>query len=532
MTGNDMEHSHDKYRADTILAIDAGTQSIRAALVDLAGNIVAIVKTPMRRCSSPEPGMAEHDPEYFWQMLCETCRELFAKTARAKERLLGVALTTQRGTVIDVDKHGKPLRPAIVWLDERKANAAKHIPPHLVFILKSFGLHDFFEGVVRDCEINWIRQHQPDIWTKTHKHLYLSGWLTYKLTGEYRDSSGNIVGYVPFNTRKGAWAGKHDIKQRLFPIEREKLPELLRPSEILGYVTETASSFSGIPKGIPVVAAANDKACEILGAGAVSPETACISFGTISTINTQCEKYVELRPFWPSFPAAVPGHFYTEVAVLRGAWMITWFKEEFGLQERLEAAEKGVSAEELLDILIRDIPPASLGLVLQPYWTPGPEMAKCARGSIIGFCDMHKRSHVYKAVLEGLVYALKEGAQLTERKTRAKIGNLRVSGGGSQSDSVMQICADIFNLPAQRPHSHETSILGAAIDGAVGLELHEDFPTAIREMTRAGDTFEPLAANSLIYADIYERVYLKMFKRLMPLFRELQAITGYPPPVA
>ncbi len=512
---------------ELILSIDAGTQSIRAAAVDLKGAIVAMVKTEIQLCYSSQPGWAEQQPEYYWLMLCQTCNELFRKHDAIKKSISAVAVTTQRNTLIDVDVNGKPLRPAIVWLDERKADAGNVIPWLLRPLLRLLKYDELIEGVVRDCEANWIRQNQPDVWEKTHKHLFLSGWFAFQLTGEFIDSTGNIIGYVPYDIKKSRWAtSRLDPRRRLFPIENEKLPQLCKPTEILGRVTDKAAEETGIPKGLPVVAVANDKACEILGAGCTTPETACISLGTISTINTMNDKYIELKPFWPPYPSAIPDYFYTEVPVQRGAWMITWFKEEFGLQERLESAEKGISAEQLLDKLIQDIPAASMGLILQPYWTPAPDKAKCARGSIIGFSDTHKRAHLYRAILEGLVYALKEGAQLTEKKNGVPITGLRVSGGGSQSDSVMQICADIFTLPSHRPHTHETSLVGAAIGAAVGMKYHSGFQQAVNEMTRIGKTFLPIDGNVMIYKEMYERVYLRIYDRLLPLFREIQEITS------
>ncbi|MFA6450152.1 MAG: FGGY-family carbohydrate kinase [bacterium] len=514
---------------ELILAIDAGTQSIRAAAVDLNGNIIDIVKTPLNSCNASQPGWAEQEPDYFWKTLCSSCLALFDKAPGIKSRIQGVTVTTQRSTVIDVDINGKPLRPAIVWLDERKADSENTIPAFLRPVLKLLKYDELIDVVIRDCEATWIRQNQPEIWAQTHKHLFLSGWFMFRLTGEFIDSSGNISGFVPYNIKKGQWAGRFHPSSRLFPIEPEKLPALVKPTELLGYITCKASEETGIPKGLPVIAAANDKACEIIGAGCISPETACVSFGTISTINTQNDRYVEIKPFWPPYPSAIPDCYYTEIAVMRGAWMITWFKEEFGLQERLEAAEKGVTPEQLLDRLIENVPPAAMGLMLQPYWAPSPDKAECARGSIIGFCDVHKRAHLYRAILEGLVFALKEGSQLTEKKNKTRVTGLRVSGGGSQSDSVMQICADVFAMPSQRPHTHETSVLGAAIDAAVGLKYYQDFPQAVKEMTRVGKVFEPIEKNVGIYKELYERVYLKMYKRLLPLFREIQDITGYPP---
>ena len=149
-------------------------------------------------------------------------------------------------------------------------------------------------------------------------------------------------------------------------------------------------------------------------------------------------------------------------------------------------------------------------------------------GSIIGFGDVHSRAYVYRALLEGLVYGLREGGELTQRKTKVPVTRLKVSGGGSQSDAAMQITADIFGMAAERPHTFETSALGAAIDAAVGLKLYPDFPAAVKAMTRTGRVFEPILKNHQIYDQLYKRVYLKMYERLQPLYKEIRDITGYP----
>jgi sugar (pentulose or hexulose) kinase len=164
---------------------------------------------------------------------------------------------------------------------------------------------------------------------------------------------------------------------------------------------------------------------------------------------------------------------------------------------------------------------------LQPYWAPGirvpgPE----AKGAIIGFSDVHTRAHIYRAILEGLAYALREGKERTERRSHIPITELRVSGGGSQSDAALQLTADIFGLSTARPHTYETSGLGAAIDAAVGLGLHPDFDTAIREMTRIGQTFEPDLRVHAIYNDLYHDVYKRMYGRLQPLYQAIRAVTG------
>jgi sugar (pentulose or hexulose) kinase len=168
--------------------------------------------------------------------------------------------------------------------------------------------------------------------------------------------------------------------------------------------------------------------------------------------------------------------------------------------------------------------------MLQPYWMPGvrypgPE----AKGAIVGFGEAHGRAHVYRAILEGLAYALREAADRIARRGKVPIGELRVSGGGSQSRAAVQLFADVFGLPASRPHTHEAAGLGAAIDVALGVGLHPDPATAVREMVHVAERFEPEPTAMRLYDDLYRSVYLPMYDRLRPLYREIRRITNYPP---
>ncbi len=386
------------------------------------------------------------------------------------------------------------------------------------------------EHTIRDGECNWIRQNQPEIWEKTHKYLLLSGFFSYKLCGEFVESIGSNVAYLPFDFKTQEWAKPGDMKWKMFPMDPSVLPTLFKPGDTMGSITRTASRETGIPQGLPFIAGAADKACEVLGSGCLTPDIACLSYGTTATIETTNPKYVEITPFFPPYPSAVPGAYNTEVMIYRGYWMVSWFKKEFGLREMQIAEKRKIAPEALFDELIRDIPPGSMGLTLQPFWSPGVKIpGPEAKGAIIGFGDVHTRAHIYRAILEGLAYALREGGERTQKRNGVNFSTIRVSGGGSQSRQAMQLTADIFNMPAERPHTFETSALGAAIDAAVGLKLYSDFPSAVKAMTRVEEVFNPIPANRDIYAELYEKVYLKMYQRLMPLYQRIREITNYPP---
>ena len=514
---------------DLILAIDNGTQSLKALIFDLEGQLLFKEMVPFTPYFSDQPGWAEQDPAVFWQALCQACQMLWQRKEVDKNRIAGVALTTQRATVVNVDQKGNPLRPAILWLDQRKTYGLPPVGGIWGTIFSVAGLRKTVAYLQEEAEANWIRTYQPEIWKKTHKYLLLSGYLTYRLIGEFVDSVGSQVGYIPFDYKRQRLSASWDWKWRVLPFESALLPDLKPPGQILGGITAAASEATGIPEGLPLVAAAADKACEVIGSGSLESHIGCLSYGTTATINVTHKRYIEPIPLLPAFPSAIPGYYAVEVQVYRVYWMVNWFKQEFGHPELQEAAEQGLEPEALFDRLVDDIAPGSMGLILQPYWTPGlkspgPE----AKGAVIGFGDVHTRAHLYRSILEGLAYALREGKERIERRSGTPITSLRISGGGSQSRNAMQLSADIFGLPTAKPHVYETSGLGAAIDAAVGLGLHEDFKSAVKTMTHVGEVYEPNQKNQRLYDALYHDVYKKMYKRLKPLYERIRKITGYP----
>jgi sugar (pentulose or hexulose) kinase len=518
--------------ADRVLAIDVGTQSVRAMVIDAVGGILAIAKVPIEPYVPGPPGCCEQDADLYWRAIGEACRRLWDQPEARRDALAGVALTTQRGTIVLTDEHGDPLRRAMVWLDRCRAEGLPRIGGKWGLMFRVAGVTETVATFMAESEANVIARREPETWKAIRHYLFLSGFLVHRLTGEFRDSVAAQVGYVPFDYKALAWAGSGDWKWQAVPVERDWLPELIPPGGQLGVISTAASEATGIPAGLPLIAAAGDKACEVLGSGALDPHVGAISLGTTATFNTTHRRYVEVVPVVPPYPAAVADAYSLEVQVTRGYWMIEWFRREFGAIEVARARELGVDVEPLFDELAASIPPGSMGLVLQPYWSPGVRVpGPEAKGAVIGWGDVHTRAHLYRAILEGLAYALREGMERTVKRTRVPVTEVRVSGGGSQSPAAVQLTADIFGLPAKRPHTHETSGLGAAIDAAVGLGIHPSFEAAVLAMTRVAETRDPDPAAHAIYEDLYRRVYLRLYERLKPLYEEIRRITGYPPEV-
>jgi sugar (pentulose or hexulose) kinase len=514
----------------TILSIDCGTQSLRAIIFSLKGEVLALQRISFEPYVSLNPGWAEQEPEIYWEALTAACQTLKMENPEYFSSIAGVGVTTMRDSLVNVDKDGSTLRPLMVWLDQRKAKPVYKPGIGMKLVILSIGIGDSIKKAPRDGKCNWIRQNQPEIWEKTHKFLQVSGFLNYRLTGEFKDSVASQIGHIPFDYKKQKWGNPKNLltfSVKLYTIEKEKLPKLVKPGEIIGMVSKKACEETGLPENLPVIACGSDKGCETLGMGVLTNETASLSFGTTATIQTTSKKYLEPIPFMPSYPAVFPGFFNPEVEIFRGFWMISWFKNEFAHNEIQIAEERGIPAEKVLNELLCQSPPGSMGLMVQPYWSPGLSQP-AAKGAMIGFGDVHRKPHIYRAVIEGLVYALKEGKEKIEKVSKTKIRQLTVSGGASQSDEICQITADIFNLPVVRGKTSETSGLGAAIVTAFGTGNFNSLGEAVHEMAQYQNEFHPNKNHVKIYDQLYKKVYKKMYKKLEPFYHEIRNITGYP----
>ena len=192
-----------------------------------------------------------------------------------------------------------------------------------------------------------------------------------------------------------------------------------------------AARLTGIPAGLPLLATGSDKGCETIGLSVIREDQAALSFGTSCTVQFTSKKYFEPTPFMPAYPA-VPNDMYNpEIQILRGYWMLTWFKQNFAQAEVEAAKALGCSAEEILNKHLADIPAGSDGLLVLPHWTPGLSTPN-TRGAMIGFTDHHTKYHMYRAIIEGLNFALMDGMYGMERRSGQKIRHLYLGGGGSR----------------------------------------------------------------------------------------------------
>jgi sugar (pentulose or hexulose) kinase len=494
----------------------------------LNGEMVARVKECYLPCVSPGPGLAEQDPDIYWHSLETACRQLKQTVPQVFDHIIGIGVATLRNTLVNLDRQGRVLRPAITWMDQRRADpgAGPDKVLRLGYALPLLG--NILKETQALGKCNWIMQHQPEIWERTHKYVQVSGFLHHRLTGEFADALACQIGYLPFDYKRHCWAkGRFNLSKILFPIPMEKLPRLVPAGEVIGRVSKAASDATGIASGIPVIACGSDKGCETLGAGVAGPNMVNLSFGTAATVQTLSNRYFETLPLMPPYPSPLPGYYNPEVQIFRGFWMISWFKDQFAHKEVAEADALGVPPEQILDRCLERTAPGAMGLMVQPYWGPGLAYPG-AKGAMIGFGDAHDRNHVYRAVIEGLGFALLDGMEKIEKKSGVRVEKAVVSGGASQSGQICQIAADIFNRPMIQGRTHETSGLGAAMITAKGVGIYPDIMTAARHMIRTQTVYEPDPSHAALYRQLYDRVYQKMYPALSSLYGEIRKITGYP----
>ena len=505
------------------LSIDCGTQSLRAFVFDARGELLARSQIHFQPpYDAPVKGYAEQDADYYWQQLVTACHALWQQID--PNTITAATLTTQRGTVVIVDEQGQPLYPAILWLDERQTEQLSSLPLYWQKLHQLSGHQATIEKLRKRAQANWFMAHRPELWAKTHKFLLLSGYLSHKLTGEFNDAIAAQVGYIPFDYKKHQWQSRWDWRWQALGLTAAKLPKVVPAGKLLGQLTVEAAEKLGLPAGLALVAAGADKACEVLGAGCINSSQGALSFGTTATYNTVSRHYLSLNPPMPPYPSLLPRQYCLETQIPQGFALVNYFKQQIAAPE-IAAAQQGCDWLAVLEDWLISSPVGANGLMWQPSLSVQASGESVSKGALLGLSTQHSKADWYRALVEGLLFALKQGQEHVEQHTKHKISQLFAAGGGSQSDAVMQIAADIFNMPINKPHTSETSGLGAAMCAAVAMGVYPDLPSAVRAMTRTDKVFYPNSLNARFYQRCYQTVYKPWLQSLVQLYAQQQAST-------
>ena len=507
-----------------VLVFDIGTQSTRAVLVSPDGTVVDREQRVYHPAYySRQPNRAEQRPEFYYEHICAASRTLMERNPACRERLCACAITVFRDSVVCLDREGKPLTDCILWLDKREAKHLRPLPLGRRILFRLVGMGPSVDMLHRMSVCNWLAENEPELWGRTERYVMLSTYLQFRLTGHMADSEAAQMGHVPFDYKHRTW-DKNGLSRCLYNVPNDKLCELVPGGTTLGPITAETAALGALPTGLPVIATGSDKGCETLGLGVLRPDEASLSFGTSATVQFATRRYFEPEPFLPSYPAIPHDLYNAEVQLYRGYWMLSWFKKNFASEVCDEAERLGCSAEELLNRHLDEVPPGCDGLMMLPHWAPGVSTPG-ARGAMIGFSDDHGKYHVYRAIIEGINFGLMEGLLRMQKRSGQRIRYLYVGGGGSRSDEICQITADMFGLPVRRIHTQDACSLGAAMCVMVSQGIWPDYETAVANMRRIDREFQPDAARHQIYERLYRTVYAQTYRTLAPLHRRLIALT-------
>lgn len=503
-----------------VLIIDVGTQSMRGIIFDDKGNLLEKEQIKYLPYLAKKDGYMEQRADMYWETLCEITQRLSKRNAQLLQSVKGMSVDTFRDTAVLLDENMNVLRDCILWSDLRVADTSQKLPGLQRFLFKLVGMERPIRAIREKVKTRWIQQNEPELWQKVRKVAHISAYLNYKLTDNLIDSYASNIGHFPFDNKNKRWMSEKDLLFPVFDLPLSLMVPLCNPGDVMGEITEEAAKLSALPVGLKVYASGSDKSCETLGVGCIERNIASVSFGTSSTVQFSTKKYFEPEKFMPAYVSVLKDYHNPEVQIFRGYWMISWFKQNFARHLEKRAEEEGRSVEEVMNDEMAAIPAGSDGLVLQPFWQAGLTTPE-AKGAIIGFSDFHKRAHVYRAIIEGIDFALREGLERMEKRGKCKIDFVAVAGGGSQSDLICQIAADIFKRPVKRVQTYETSALGAAMATFMAIGTYKDEFEARDAMVHYTDTFLSDPKNVKIYDNIYKNIYLKLYKSLQKFYLEL-----------
>ena len=498
-----------------VLVFDIGTQSIRAAIFDKSGNeLESTNETYKVPFLSPKKGDCEQDVNFYVDKIAQLSNILKEKNSKVFESISGVVIVDIRDSSVILDENKKPIRNAILWLDEKRVQLnGKNFSFFEKLIFKLIGK---WTTVVKNSErtpCQWLKVYEKENYDKMKYYIPLGAYFNYKLTDNLVVSSADCIGHFPVNFKTGKYNFKLHPMNSVFGIPPSALVPLVEPGSIIGKITKEFALKSGIKEGIPLFASGSDKANETLGNGSISANTCSISLGTACTVDVCYSKYKEAYKFLPSYKAPYNGDYHLELQVYSGFWLVSWFIKEFvSDEERLDAKKENISIEEFLNRKMDLIPPGNDGLVLQPYWYPALELPD-AKGMISGFSFEHNKYNIYRAIIEGIAYCLKAGLSQIVKKTHKKIETIFISGGGAKSDIICQLFADVFNIKVKTNEAKDVASLGGAISGFLAMKEYPSPKEAVRNMVRYNKEFIPNLERHERYNYVYKNIYLKMYKK-------------------
>ena len=498
------------------LAYDVGTSSVKSILVDETGIILAsaIEGYPL---SMPKPGWVEQEPIDYWNAICKATKQLIAAAKIDTNQIKGIVFTTQAMGIIPVNKQGDVLYPNISWVDGRAEKQARKI-------MRKIGGKSVFSTIAgveitgKDVvpKLLWIKENKPELFKQTYKFLDVNGYLKFKCTDKMTAEWSGACSYG-FDLKNKSW---ENLFFKLAGISIDKLPDLVRSTDEVGKLTETASKELGLQTGIPVYGGCDDTQSAAIGTTAINEGEAHIYIGTSAWVGVTTKNACAFKRGIFCLQSADP-NMNIIVGITESAGVNTeWLLNNFYKEEKSSLTPKEVFA--LLEEEVKQIEAGADYLIVTPWFLGErcPVSTTTTRSTIFNLSHQHTRAHIARAHFEGIALNLRWTIRSLEKRFGFKINELKITGGGTFSNTWMQIIADVTQrtiINTSQPKN--AGALGAAMCAMVGSNTFKDF-NEIQKLIKQTEVFVPNLANKKIY-DVLFKSYQDIYYSLNKTYTDI-----------
>ncbi|MHA2227030.1 MAG: xylulokinase [Candidatus Hodarchaeales archaeon] len=527
-----------------ILAYDLGTTATKAVLIS---NEIEFIGSAVEEYETyyPNKGYAEHDPKDWFRTVVTTTKLLLEKTHTEPNDIAALTFCSQMQGLTPVDKHGNPLMNCMTWLDSRGSEFINKLwpwprvmgySPYRLFLkfLRITGGAPGLTGKDQIPKILWLKEHHPEIYDNTFKFLDVKEYIIFLLTGKMVIGTDMAYIWWLLDTRKKNGKPRNEWSKQLckmYKIDIDKLPEVKKPTDIIGGLTKEAAITLGLSKDLPVVCGAGDMTTAAIGSGAVLDGELHCQIGTSGWVagHVRERKFPDITHYTGCVGSGLCDEFYLvtghqEIAGACLEWVknnVLYYKEELQAKEKKEVYE-------IFDELVSNCNPGSKGqggtyLMFMP-WFAGercPLDDDHVRGGLINLSLDHDRRHILRAVFEGVAFNAKWALEIVEN-LYSPVKSLNIIGGGAKSEVWCQIYADIMNRKINRVRDpQEAGALGAAIIAKIALEEIQDL-SKIKKFCHIDREFIPNPEYRSLYDHLYKE-FKNLYKQNKKWFKRLNS---------
>ena len=496
-----------------VIGIDIGTSACKTLLINERGRVVAraLEENPL---SIPQPGWSEQNPEDWWQAVKITIQRVLRGFEEVSD-IKAIGLSGQMHGLVALDKDSRVLRPCILWNDQRTGRQCQEIHEKaggvdgLLKLTNNRMLPGYTGG-----KILWVQQNEPHLYERMAMILNPKDYVRFRLTGEYATEVSDASGTGLFDVRKRKWS---DRLLELLDIPRNWLPSCHESPEVSGRVTQSAAEELGLPAGLPVAGGGGDAVVQTTGTGVVDPGILGTTIGTAGIVAMALNRcYDNPEGKLQVFCNTMPNKWHTMGVTLAAGGSLRWFRDALGGAEKEVSQWTGEDVYKILDREASKAEPGSEGLLFLPYLIGErcPHADPQARGAFVGLTLRHNRCHILRSVFEGVIFSLRDVAELI-KEMGVPITQIRTSGGGPLSALWRQIHADVFgNEVVTVSGSAEGGAYGAALVAGAGVGMWPSVEEAVRFLT-----IETKDRPIPEHTDTYDRLFL-VYRNLYSALKE------------